>query len=671
MALSNKAKSYIEKHYSSKSAKEIADTLNIEQDEVQQYINDLKEPISLRKKALFYVITCSVPVLFFVILEIALQSVDYLGNTDLFVNPRIQSNEYLIPNPNFAARYFFYTNTIPNPSTDVFLKDKPDNGYRVFAMGGSSAAGYPYGFNGTFSRLVDDVLTDAMPQQNVEVVNVGISAISSYTLFDQVDEIIAQKPDAIMIYAGHNEFYGALGVGSNENLGGFPAFVRFYLKLQRLKTFLFLRDLIVDSGKWLADMFGSAENKAKPTATLMERIVKSSSIEVGGPNYELAMIQFRSNMEAIIEPFEAKGIPVYISTIASNTKDQPPFVSIQDGNLPPAQSVYEKAESILQNGDTLSAKKEYIYAKDLDGLKFRAPSQINQIITELSQAYDHVKLVPTLSTFEQHSPEGIVGNELMLEHLHPNSEGYFLIGKSFAEIMLDDLNKSATSNLRNIDWEDYRDRMYLSSFDHRMAWHRVQTLKQGFPFVRDGSQAAYQTNYQYRDFVDSLAFINVHGNARWDASKVELGQHYKQEGKDQQAIYEYLGLIRNQPWNESPYIFAARIYLDNGNFEEAKPLLEKAYELAPKEAYVTKMLGAIALNAGNTERAVKLLEESYAVNPNDPQMLYNLSGAYGTNRNFEKALEIANHVTSINPNFPGIQAWKQRLETIINSRNNN
>ena len=142
-----------------------------------------------------------------------------MGDLALFSDPGIGNNEYYIPNPNFAARYFFYTKTVPNPSIDVFKQVKTPDTYRVFAMGGSSAAGYPYGFNGTYSRVVKDILQDRMPDKQVEVVNVGISAISSYTLYDQVAEILQQEPDAILIYAGHNEFYGALGVGSNENLG--------------------------------------------------------------------------------------------------------------------------------------------------------------------------------------------------------------------------------------------------------------------------------------------------------------------------------------------------------------------------------------------------------------------------------------------------------------------
>lgn len=618
-----------------------------------------KTPLSTRKKVLFYTITFSIPVLFFLIIELILRSVNYLGNTDLFIDPNIPSAEYLMPNPNFAARYFFYTNTIPNPSIDTFLKEKPENGYRVFAMGGSSAAGYPYGFNGTYSRIVQDVLQDAMPDKKVEVVNVGISAISSYTLYDQVTEIINQQPDAVLIYAGHNEFYGALGVGSNENLGAFPGFVRFYLKLQNFKTFMLLRTMIVDAGKWFAESFSG--EMVDQTATLMERIVNSRSIELGSPQYELAMTQFESNLAAIIEKFGSKKIPVFIGSVASNLKDHSPFVTITDGNQPPAQQVFDEGRQAYENEDFQNALEKFTLAKDLDGLKFRAPSRINEIIEVRADENQHVTYVPSHEELISYTANGIIGFDLMLEHLHPNQHGYFLIGKAFSRSLLDYNGIKSAQDLDN-----FKDRMYFSELDLRVGWHRVATLKQSFPFVLGEKPQPYYETYRPISEADSLAFRTVHSSKSWDEAKVELAQSYQQQQRFEDAILEYKGLIRNQPWNDSPYVFAARIYLDSNDFRNAEPLLSKAYEINPDDPFTTKMLGAIEVQKGNPKKGIQYLEESRAINPNDPQMLYNLSGAYGTDRQFGKALEIAEKVIEINPNFPGIQAWKAQLQSLLN-----
>ena len=399
---------------------------------------------SNKRTLLFYGITAAIPLIFFLLLETGLRWGNYMGDLTLFSDPGIGKNEYYLPNPNFAARYFFYTKTVPSPSIDVFKQEKTPDIYRVFAMGGSSAAGYPYGFNGTYSRVVKDILQDRMPNKQVEVVNIGISAISSYTLYDQVAEILQQKPDAILIYAGHNEFYGALGVGSNENLGGFPWFIRGYLKLQQYKTFLLLRNTFVGAGKWTGSLFGAQE--IDPNATLMERIINSRSIALDGPKHQLAMHQFDSNLSAILEALTQKGIPVWLGSLASNYKDQAPFVDVKDAldaqeqPLPLASTIFQEGQSLLVNGDADAAQTRFAYAKDLDGLKFRAPESINQIIREKATAYEQVHYVPVYETFVEHSPNGIIGDELMLEHLHPNAKGYFLMGASFAQAMLE--NKS-------------------------------------------------------------------------------------------------------------------------------------------------------------------------------------------------------------------------------------
>lgn len=645
---------------------------------------------SNKRTILFYGITAAMPLIFFLLLEIGLRWGNYMGDLALFSDPGIGKNEYYLPNPNFAARYFFYTKTVPSPSIDVFKQEKTPDIYRVFAMGGSSAAGYPYGFNGTYSRVVKDILQDRMPNKQVEVVNVGISAISSYTLYDQVAEILQQKPDAVLIYAGHNEFYGALGVGSNENLGGFPWFVRGYLKLQQYKTFLLLRNALVGAGKWTASLFGAQE--IDPNATLMERIINSRSIALDGPKHQLAMHQFDSNLSAILDAFTQQGIPVWLGSLASNYKDQAPFVDVpdvldaQEQPLPLATTIFQEGQSLLVNGDADAAQTRFAYAKDLDGLKFRAPESINQIIREKASAYEQVHYVPVYETFVEYSPNGIIGDELMLEHLHPNAKGYFLMGASFAQAMLKTkslaewvqlpLNASGSEgqtgsthieqNLIKEEFEAYEEGMYLSDFDHRVAYHRVRTLKQGFPFVLSNNARPYQQGYKPLGPADSLAFLAVHASKSWDESKVELGGMYERTNRPEKAFLEYMGLIRNQPWNDSPYVFAARVRLNQNNFDAAEPLLEQAYSIQPKDAYTTKMLGAIMVQKGDLQRGITLLLESRALSPNDPQMLYNLSGAYGLNKNYEQAMEIAEEVIAINPNFPGIQQWKAQLQRALN-----
>ncbi|MGF1669854.1 MAG: tetratricopeptide repeat protein [Balneolaceae bacterium] len=661
MSLTQRQKSFIKKSWPGKSAGRIAEILKVTEKEVENYIQEIENQPGSGRQKLFTAIAISLPFFFFILLEAGLRLGEYRGNTHLFVDANVPDYDYLIPNSNFTSRYFFYTRTTPSPSQDLFFQTKPDNGFRVFVLGGSTAAAYPYGFNGTFSRIVRDALQDVMPDRVVEVVNVATSAINTFTLYDQVGEILDHSPDAILIYSGHNEYYGALGVASNEKLGGFPGFVRFYLKLQRFKTFLLFRDAITGVSRFFADKSGVA---ADPNATLMERIVGEQSVPLHSKLYDLGKRQFESNLKVIVKKFENKGIPVLIGSLASNLKDHPPFLSVETDIHPPADTIYRQAGKLYSERKYDMALENYIYARDLDALKFRAPSEFNEIIENITGSTNAI-YVPVNETLTRYTRDGIIGNDLMLEHLHPNQTGYWLMGLSFVHT-LRDLNffgmASAPENLQND--RDYLERMYFTEFDHRIADHRIRILKSGWPFVKDGSRRDGEFRINPESIADSLAFMMVANEINWDKAKVELGRFYTETGQIDKALAEYHGLIRNQPWNDSPYVFAARLYLDQNDFDNAKPLLEKAYEINPRLAFTSKMLGAVEVNDGNLDRGIELLEYSLSLQPDDVQALFNLSGAYGLKGDFTKARHLLNQLMAINPDFPGARQWQLQLEQL-------
>ena len=621
------------------------------------------DSLSRGKKAGFTLIALLIPVLFFLALEGALRYVDYKGDQSLFQEVEMRGEKYKMPNKNFASRYFSYISTIPTPSEDLFKAEKPENGYRIFVLGGSTTAGYPYGFNGMFSRVVEDVLKDALPEAQVEVVNLGISAVNSYTIYDQVDEILAEDPDAILFYGGHNEYYGALGVGSSENFGEYPSFVRTVLFLQRFKTFLWLRDayayLASNIGEWLSS---HNQNEGQP-ATLMERMVGNRSIPLHSQKYSAGLRQFESNLEKILDRFSRADVPVLVGSLASNIKDQPPFISVKKDTLPAARSIYEQARDSLASGNTDSARDLFTYAKDLDALRFRAPSGINRIIREHTGT-DGNYFVPVRKQLQDSSKAGIIGNEVMLEHLHPNQTGYFLIGKSFARgLMQRDFPgyRGPQDSTQLTSWKEYYNNMYLSSFDQWIAYHRIRTLKSGWPYSKVRRKEEYMRNYEFKSKADSLAFRHVHYNKNWIYCKVELGQYYERTGRLDKSYLEFMGLIRNNPNNVSAHKSAAKVALKQNDSRKARPHLEKAYELN-QDPFAAKMLGALEVQQGNLKRGIELLKAALDKKPRDVQALYNLSGAYAQNGNLKQAEKTLDKALSINPDFPGLRQWKRQLE---------
>ena len=169
---------------------------------------------------LFYGILVSIPVLFFVVLEGSLRLAGFGETWPLFI-PVDKAPDYLAANPAVVKRFVAdrsrtpYVKILPVP----FPEHKAPGTFRLFVQGGSSAAGWPYGYGASLGGMLQHRLQATFPQRTIEVIDTAMVAVNSYTLLDFADEIIAQQPDAVLIYAGHNEYLGILGVGSVVSVG--------------------------------------------------------------------------------------------------------------------------------------------------------------------------------------------------------------------------------------------------------------------------------------------------------------------------------------------------------------------------------------------------------------------------------------------------------------------
>ncbi|MDG1814908.1 MAG: hypothetical protein P8J70_10905 [Glaciecola sp.] len=430
---------------------------------------------------LMYGIAISLPILFFLLLEMALRLGNYGQDYPLFIdNP--SHSEYQLPRPDIIKRYFAQNSSVPPVSMEAnfLLKDKPDNGFRLFVQGGSTAAGYPYGLGASLAGMLESRVRASKPGHYVEVINTAMSAVNSYTLLDFADEIIEQQPDGVLIYAGHNEFLGILGVGSNFVVAGSSTSTRWFLALRNWRVFQLIQNTLnrITSNKLPTNSAtNSASNSPSNSAsnsrsdaserssrTLMSKVAKHKQIATESAIFAAGVAQFRHNMHALLSRYGDANIPVLISTVASNEQDHPPFesnpiptelldklqqlqsqrdlaqVKTQLAHLvtaagaltqPSAQLHYQLGQYCIARQLIACAQTQFALATEHDLLRFRAPSVINDIIRELSAEFTHVALVDAQAALRQRSPNKIIGRNLMLEHLHPNVSGYFVIANAF------------------------------------------------------------------------------------------------------------------------------------------------------------------------------------------------------------------------------------------------
>jgi lysophospholipase L1-like esterase len=610
--------------------------------------------ISPAKKWLFRSAAFLIPILILVLLEAGLRLFGYGGDSTLFISTPDKNSAFYGINRNVGRRFFFVESFIPTPRKDLFLKEKPKNCFRIFVLGESTAAGFPYGNNVTFTRILNRRLSDTFPNRRIEIVNTAMTAICSYTLSDFMDEILAQKPDAILIYTGHNEYYGALGVGSMESLGKSRGIVKAYLRLQRFKTVMLLRDAIGLVRKRSKPERVDAEND--PMKTVMARIVNDPASPLGSKTYQSGKKQFRQNLREILDKAKDARIPVIISELVSNVRDQAPFVSLEKDSLPSAAAVFQTARNLEKNQRYAEARNAYVRAKDLDALRFRAPEEFNAVIHQLASEFN-IPVVPMISRFEAASPHGLIGSSLMHEHLHPNIDGYFLMADAFFTAMREARWISDRWDEKNIRPSSYyRKNWGFTGLDSVYAALSIAQLKGGWPFRQDSGPNRALDFYRPATKADSIALVILKtGNSTLELGHIELAKYYESHGELDRAFKEYEALIYTVPALDLFYQPAVKVLLEMNRYEKAMQILYEALKYQETD-FIDQWIGQIYLVLDYTSRGIFFLERARKLAPPDEQLLFNLSRAYFNTSQTNKGDEILTELQRRYPGSPYIDA---------------
>jgi tetratricopeptide (TPR) repeat protein len=141
---------------------------------------------------------------------------------------------------------------------------------------------------------------------------------------------------------------------------------------------------------------------------------------------------------------------------------------------------FDFANLAHQLGAFETAKAHYLLAKEHDLLRFRAPERINETIRDLATKYKNVTLVDAHSALVQRSPNGIIGSNFMLEHLHPNLTGYYVISNSFYEAFA---RSQLVKNFKKVSIDlAWQQRLVLPAEEYN-GFASIVKLKSDYPFV--------------------------------------------------------------------------------------------------------------------------------------------------------------------------------------------
>jgi tetratricopeptide (TPR) repeat protein len=332
------------------------------------------------------------------------------------------------------------------------LEAKPENGLRVFTFGGSATAGLGFSPNVTFSRHLERMLEEAYPDRVVELINLGIVALSS----SQVKYLVADvcqnyQPDLVIIYSGNNEFleiHAEKYAAAVANLGSR------------------IRDLIRDTQIFRA-VDTAIHGKPKPPSLAeqnfshddlrltQDRIIQN--VKLTPAEIEEVVGVYEKNIDEMAAAALATDTPILLVTVASNWKwrgRKDLSTTWMDEFALPNQS--NQAERLQAVREALSDQIEEVPAHERSALLFkravvqeqlenfeaahedyraamnedphlrRALDSMNDRVAEVA-AHRRVGFVNSVEVFKRDAPHQIVGFEYFFDYVHFTPRGAVLL----------------------------------------------------------------------------------------------------------------------------------------------------------------------------------------------------------------------------------------------------
>ena len=259
--------------------------------------------------------------------------------------------------------------------------------------------------------------------------------------------------------------------------------------------------------------------------------------------------------------------------------------------------------------------------------------------------------------FEEASPNELIGNNLITEHVHPNIDGYFLMADAFYnEIVSSKLigDQADPIHYKNSDY--YKKNWAYTGLDSLIGVHKIHSLLSYWPFqpLESSSSLHYLDIYKPKSKVDSLAFAfvkssdpDIHG------AHIKMAEFYKANEDFFKAFQEYQAGIKCNPFYVKDYLEAANCLMYTNDFSLALQFLNKSLELQKTFfAYYNKseilfLMGDYmgALNALHTALELENTPESREKVLKKKYKIYFYSG------NERKMLETLAEIKKIDPGY--------------------
>jgi len=587
------------------------------------------------------------PILLVGLGELVLRLVGYGYPTSFFLERRHEQRAVLVENPKFGWR-FFPPAIARTPQPLCLAAAKPPHTIRVFVFGESAAMGDPEASYG-FPRQLERILRAWDTNHAFEVVNTAMTAINSHVIREIARDCAPRQGDFWVLYVGNNEVVGPFGAGTAFGVQA-PG-------LMAVRANELLKSTRV--GQWLATLLtrsvGGTEWQGMET--FLKYQVRSDS-----PRLRVVYQNFARNLAAIVEMGRRSGATVLLATVPVNLKDSPPFSSQHRPGLSAAQldqwdkcfgrgrqaqderrfaealAAYQEASQVdadfaelafrqavcdLALGQRKTAASHFLLARDLDTLRFRADSQLNQTIHRVA-ADQGITLIDAEQEAARRSADGITDGALFYDHVHLNFEGNYLVAGLFAAEIENKLSSRASSpSAPSLAEAEVARRLALTDFDRRRIAEEMRLRLRQPPFSSQLNALARDEQWQESlarleappaRFVAEYQAATVLAPKDW-VLRANFGRLLEAAGDGSGAAVQWQEVANLLPDEPDPWFHLGNLAYDAGSYPRAQDLFREALKRKPDCLEALNGLGLSLVAQGQAKEAIGEFRKALRLSP--------------------------------------------------------
>lgn len=370
---------------------------------------------------------------------------------------------------------------------DRFDVQKPADEFRIFVFGGSTVQGHPFSLETSFPAFLQLSLQTARPDRRWKVVNCGGVSYASYRLLPIAAECLNYEPDLFVFCSGQNEFLEDVTYATRKDTA--PLLAPLWAAASRLQSLKAAIELVNGrKQQWPSADIPASDNPLLPTEvhTRLDQPEGLSLFHRDDVHAHEVAAHYGNNVSRLIQLCRRRRLPLLIIQPPVNLCDCPPFKSEFSATTTPEQQFaireqlgnaarlaatdpaaaaqlaetaaksdprfalawYELGQLLLTAGNHTAAAAAFQKALDEDVCPLRMTSPLQQMLRD-TVLREHADFLDAHALLAARCKGGIVGEQVLVDHVHPSFRGHEDIAIAIAAWM----QKTNLLQPATADWE--------------------------------------------------------------------------------------------------------------------------------------------------------------------------------------------------------------------------